>query len=229
MAHALNTARVAPGAAPTGQGRAGRLALLCGLLLAGGLLAGCRQDMHDTPRYEALEESDFFKDKRAMRPIPEGTVARGNLREDDVYYTGKDGTEPVQALPAQVKLDKALLDRGQQRFNIYCSPCHSPLGDGNGTVVQRGYKRPSSFHEQRLRDMGIGYFYDVISNGFGQMPDYAAQVAPADRWAIAAYIRVLQRSQTGTIQDVPAEHRGELDGKAPPAPEASHGGGAAHD
>ena len=229
MAHAPNTARVAPGAAPTGQGRAGRLALLGGLLLAGGLLAGCRQDMHDTPRYEALEESDFFKDKRAMRPIPEGTVARGNLREDDVYYTGKDGTEPVQALPAQVKLDKALLDRGQQRFNIYCSPCHSPLGDGNGTVVQRGYKRPSSFHEQRLRDMGIGYFYDVISNGFGQMPDYAAQVAPADRWAIAAYIRVLQRSQTGTIQDVPAEHRGELDGKAPAAPEASHGGGAAHD
>jgi len=229
MAHALNTARVAPGAAPTGQGRAGRLALLGGLLLAGGLLAGCRQDMHDTPRYEALEESDFFKDKRAMRPIPEGTVARGNLREDDVYYTGKDGTEPVQALPAQVKLDKALLDRGQQRFNIYCSPCHSPLGDGNGTVVQRGYKRPSSFHDQRLRDMGIGYFYDVISNGFGQMPDYAAQVAPADRWAIAAYIRVLQRSQTGTIQDVPAEHRGELDGKAPAAPEASHGGGAAHD
>jgi mono/diheme cytochrome c family protein len=229
MAHALNTARVAPAAAPTGQGRAGRLAILGGLLRAGGLIAGCRQDMHDTPRYEALEESDFFADKRAMRPIPEGTVARGNLRDDDVYYTGKDGNEPVQQLPAQVTLDKALLDRGQQRFNIYCSPCHSPLGDGNGTVVQRGYKRPASFHDQRLRDTGIGYFYDVISNGFGQMPDYAAQVAPADRWAIAAYIRVLQRSQTGTIQDVPAEHRGELDGKAPAAPDASQGGGAAHD
>jgi mono/diheme cytochrome c family protein len=229
MAHALNTARVAPAAAPTGQGRAGRLAIVGGLLLAGGLIAGCRQDMHDTPRYEALEESDFFADKRAMRPMPEGTVARGNLRDDDVYYTGKDGNEPVQQLPAQVTLDKALLDRGQQRFNIYCSPCHSPLGDGNGTVVQRGYKRPASFHDQRLRDTGIGYFYDVISNGFGQMPDYAAQVAPADRWAIAAYIRVLQRSQTGTIQDVPAEHRGELDGKAPAAPDASQGGGAAHD
>jgi mono/diheme cytochrome c family protein len=229
MAHALNTARVAPAAAPTGQGRAGRLAIVGGLLLAGGLIAGCRQDMHDTPRYEALEESDFFADKRAMRPIPEGTVARGNLRDDDVYYTGKDGNEPVPQLPAQVTLDKALLDRGQQRFNIYCSPCHSPLGDGNGTVVQRGYKRPASFHDQRLRDTGIGYFYDVISNGFGQMPDYAAQVAPADRWAIAAYIRVLQRSQTGTIQDVPAEHRGELDGKAPAAPDASQGGGAAHD
>jgi mono/diheme cytochrome c family protein len=229
MAHALNTARVAPAAAPTGQGRAGRLAIVGGLLLAGGVIAGCRQDMHDTPRYEALEESDFFADKRAMRPIPEGTVARGNLRDDDVYYTGKDGNEPVPQLPAQVTLDKALLDRGQQRFNIYCSPCHSPLGDGNGTVVQRGYKRPASFHDQRLRDTGIGYFYDVISNGFGQMPDYAAQVAPADRWAIAAYIRVLQRSQTGTIQDVPAEHRGELDGKAPAAPDASQGGGAAHD
>ena len=109
MAHALNTARVAPGAAPTGQGLTGRLALLGGLLLAGGLLAGCRQDMHDTPRYEALEESDFFADRRAMRPIPDGTVARGNLREDDVFYTGKVDGEPVHELPAQVTVDQALL------------------------------------------------------------------------------------------------------------------------
>ena len=186
--------------------------------------------MHDTPRYEALEESDFFADKRAMRPIPEGTVARGNLRDDDVFYTGKSNGEIVQALPAQVTLDKALLDRGQQRFNIYCAPCHSELGDGNGTVVQRGYKRPASYHEPRLRTVPIGYFYDVITNGFGQMPDYSAQVAPADRWAIAAYIRALQLSQAATVEDVPAADRGVLEGKAPAAaPEASHGGGAAHD
>jgi mono/diheme cytochrome c family protein len=205
-----------------------RFGFLGGLLLAGGLLAGCRQDMHDTPRYEPLEESDFFADKRAMRPIPANTVGRGDLRDDDVYYSGKRDGEFVTELPAQVKVDKALLDRGQQRFDIYCSPCHSPVGDGNGTIVQRGYKRPASYHDPRLRNMGIGYFYDVITNGFGQMPDYAAQVAPADRWAIAAYIRVLQRCQAGTIEDVPADHRGDLDGKAA-TPEASHGGGAAHD
>ena len=234
MAHALNIARARvagdrPPASCLLSPASWHAIRVVGLLLAGGLLAGCRQDMHDTPRYEALEESDFFADKRAMRPIPANTIARGNLRDDDVYYTGKRDGGFITELPAQVKVDKALLDRGQQRFDIYCAPCHSPLGDGNGTVVQRGYKRPASFHDQRLRDMGIGYFYDVISNGFGQMPDYSAQVAPADRWAIAAYIRVLQRSQTGTIQDVPAEHRGELDGKAAAAPDASHGGGAAHD
>ena len=186
--------------------------------------------MHDTPRYEALEESDFFADKRAMRPIPEGAVARGNLREDDVYYSGKNNGEVVHEVPASITVDAALLDRGQQRYNIYCAPCHSPIGDGNGTIVQRGYKRPASYHDPRLRNMGIGYFYDVITNGFGQMPDYSAQVAPADRWAIAAYIRALQLSQNATIDDVPADKRGELDGKAPAsAAEASHGGGAAHD
>jgi mono/diheme cytochrome c family protein len=200
------------------------------LLLAGAFLAGCRQDMHDAPRYEALEASDFFADGRAMRPIPDGTVARGNLRADDVFYTGKANGEFVHELPAQVKVDKALIDRGQQRFDIYCAPCHSPIGDGNGTIVQRGYKRPASYHDARLRNMGIGYFYDVITNGFGQMPDYSAQVAPQDRWAIAAYIRALQLSQGATIEDVPADQRGVLDGKAPAAaPEASHGGGPAHD
>ena len=177
MASGSNIARTSQRAVPTTR----RLALTGGLLLAGALLAGCRQDMHDAPRYEALEESDFFADKRAMRPIPAGTVARGNLREDDGYYTGKSNGEIVQALPAQVTLNKALLDRGQQRFNIYCAPCHSELGDGNGTVVQRGYKRPASYHDPRLRNMGLGYFYDVITNGFGQMPDYAAQAGTAGR------------------------------------------------
>jgi mono/diheme cytochrome c family protein len=225
MAFGTHIARAARRAAPTSRGLA-----VAGLLLAGSLVAGCRQDMHDTPRYEALEESDFFADKRAMRPIPEGTVARGNLREDDVFYSGKVNGEVVHDFPASIKVDQALLDRGQQRFNIDCAPCHSPIGDGNGTVVQRGYKRPASYHDARLRNMGIGYFYDVISNGFGQMPDYSAQVAPADRWAIAAYIRALQLSQNATIDDVPADKRGALDGAASaPAAEASHGGGAAHD
>lgn len=226
MAHALTFFRPVQ---RTGVSAQGRLALVAGIFLAGALAAGCRQDMHDAPRYEPLEESDFFADKRAMRPIPEGTVARGNLRDDDVFYTGKVDGEVVHELPSQVTLDKALLDRGQERFNIYCSPCHSPLGDGNGTVVQRGFKRPASYHDARLRSIGIGYFYDVITNGFGQMPDYSAQVAPADRWAIAAYIRALQLSQAGTIEDVPADQRGTLDGQAPAAHEASHGGEAAHD
>ena len=243
MAYALDTIRAARGAAPAASAReaaatvcrasaacrAGRLAVVGGVLLAGALLAGCRQDMHDTPRYEPLEESDFFPDKRAMRPIPEGTVARGLLSDDDAFYTGKVDGEPVQALPAQLKVDQALLDRGQSRFNIYCSPCHSQLGDGNGTVVQRGYKRPTSFHDPRLKAVGVGYFYDVITNGFGQMPDYRAQVSPEERWAIVAYIRALQLSQGATIEDVPADQRGTLDGKAPATPEASHGGGAAHD
>ena len=225
MVHASISATVAQGIAGTS-----RAAAVGGLVLAAALLAGCRQDMHDTPRYEALEQSDFFADKRAMRPLPEGTVARGMLRDDEAFYTGKADGEPLAALPAQVTVDKALLDRGQNRFNIYCSPCHSQLGDGNGTVVQRGYKRPTSFHDERLKGVPIGYFYDVITNGFGQMPDYAAQVAPQDRWAIAAYIRALQLSQAATVEDVPADQRGTLDGKAPTAGAgASHGEGASHD
>ena len=119
MAHAQTSIRPA-------HGRPARRAATAGVLLLAALVAGCRQDMHDTPRYEALEESDFFADRRAMRPLPEGTVARGNLRDDDVYYTGKQDGEFVTALPAQITVDKALLDRGQSRYEIYCAPCHSP-------------------------------------------------------------------------------------------------------
>ena len=225
MGHVMNSRRTRPTTVPLPS--AGRALAVAGLLLAGSLLAGCRQDMHDTPRYEALEESDFFADKRAMRPIPEGAVARGNLREDDVYYSGKVNGEVVHEFPASITVDAALLDRGQQRYNIYCAPCHSPLGDGNGTIVQRGYKRPASYHDPRLRNMGIGYFYDVITNGFGQMPDYSAQVAPADRWAIAAYIRALQLSQNATMADVPAAHRGELEAAASQPAGAAAGPAAA--
>jgi mono/diheme cytochrome c family protein len=202
--------------------RTNRLALV---VVAAAALAGCRQDMHQAPRYDPLEKSDFFADGRAARPTVEGTVARGFLREDVVFYTGKrpDG-QFVDAIP--VPVDKALLERGQDRYNVYCAPCHGRTGDGNGMVVQRGFKQPSSYHADRLREQPVGYFYDVITNGFGAMQDYSAQVAPRDRWAIAAYLRVLQVSRHASVDDVPADARGALDaGAAVP----SHGGASTHE
>jgi mono/diheme cytochrome c family protein len=165
-------------------------------------LVGCRSDMQNQPYYRPLRESNFFADKRSARPIIEGTVARGQLDADTYFYTGKIGNNDGDYMPFPVTAD--VLARGQQRFNIYCSPCHSELGDGNGMIVQRGYKRPPSYHIERLRKAPIGYFFDVMTNGFGAMPDYSAQVEPKDRWAIAAYIRALQLSQGATQADVPA-------------------------
>ncbi len=170
-----------------------------GICLA--LVAGCRQDMHDQPKYEPLERSAFFSDGLSARPLVEGTIARGTLKEDEGFFTGKVGTTLVTEWPMPV--DQALVDRGQQRFNIYCTPCHDATGTGNGMVVQRGYRKPPSFHEERLRLAEPGYFVDVIINGFGVMPDYRVQVAPRDRWAIAAYIRALQLSRNSTTTDVP--------------------------
>ena len=163
-------------------------------------LAGCRQDMHDQPRFKPLAMSDFYADLRSARPPVEGAVARGQLREDAYFYTGKIGNNPGDYLPFPAT--REVLERGQQRFNIYCAPCHSRLGDGNGMVVQRGYKHPPSFHQDRLRNAPIGYFYDIMTNGLGAMPDYTAQVQPADRWAIAVYIRALQQSQNAQVSDV---------------------------
>ena len=195
------------------------------VLLGAASLAGCRQDMHQAPRYNPLAKSDFFADQRASRPLVEGTVARGFLRDDKVFYTGRQPNGAfVTELP--VKVDKALLERGQERFNVYCSPCHGRTGDGNGMIVQRGFKQPTSYHSDRLRAQPIGYFYDVMTNGFGAMQDYSAQVAPRDRWAVAAYIRTLQFSRQATLADVPAEARGALDGHAAPAEGAAHGSGA---
>jgi mono/diheme cytochrome c family protein len=192
--------------------------------------------MHQAARYDPLERSPLFADQRSARPQIEGTVARGQLREDKVLYTGKqaDG-QLVTTLPDSVKVDKALLLRGQDRFNVYCSPCHGRTGDGNGMIVQRGFKQPVSYHTDRLREQPIGYYYDVITNGFGAMQDYSAQVAPRDRWAIAAYIRALQFSRHAGIADVPAAARGALDGisgttpvpGAAPAPGAAPSHGAA--
>jgi mono/diheme cytochrome c family protein len=135
-------------------------------------------------------------------------VARGQLNEDEVLYTGKSGAAFATAVP--VPVDAALVARGRQRYGIYCTPCHGLAGKGDGMVVRRGYRKPMSFHEQRLRDQPVGYFFDVITNGFGAMPDYAAQVPVKDRWAIVSYIRALQLSQHATIADVPAARRPEL-------------------
>jgi mono/diheme cytochrome c family protein len=175
------------------------------------LAAGCRQDMHDTPRYEAYEASATFSDGRASRAAPTGTVARGWLREDDALFTGKVNGDLVDAVPFAIGHSE--LKRGQERFNIYCTPCHGRLGDGNGMVVQRGLRQAASYHQDRLRQERIGYFFDVITNGFGAMQGYAEQIPVRDRWLIASYVRVLQFSQNAPVADVPAEHRGDLDGK----------------
>ena len=184
--------------------RARAAALVLGLAAA----AACRQDMHDQPKYKAFRRSDFFGDERSARPLVEDTVARGQLRADAAYYTGKQGTTPVDVLP--VAVTPALLRRGQERYGIYCTPCHGATGRGNGMVVQRGYRPPPSFHIDRLRNEKTGYFFDVISSGFGAMPDYAAQVAVPDRWAIVAYVRALQLSENARLEDVPADRRAEL-------------------
>jgi mono/diheme cytochrome c family protein len=195
--------------------------------------------MHDQPKYRPLRPVDqigSITDGRSARPLVEGTVARDQLREDVEFYTGKlkqggqvtATSAPVlippgsQAAPASattyqgfvtefpMPITAADLDRGQERFNIYCAVCHGRLGDGEGMIVKRGFRKPPSFHDERLRNAPIGYIFDVETNGFGAMPDYASQVPPDDRWRIIAYIRALQLSQRGTLADVPANEREKL-------------------
>ncbi len=180
-----------------------------GIAASLALVAGCRQDMHDQPKYKTLAPSRFWDNGASARPLVENTVARGHLDDDVEFYTGKTaGGKVVEALP--LPFTPELLKRGQQRFNIYCSPCHDRVGTGRGMVVQRGFKAPPSFHSERLRQSPVGYFFDVMTNGFGAMLDYRAQVEPADRWAIVAYIRALQRSQQATLADVPPEEAAKL-------------------
>ncbi len=183
--------------------------LLCALAAT---LAACRQDMHNQPRYKPLAGTDFFGDGRSARPVVEGTVARGHLRIDSARYTGKIDGQEVDAFPFPIT--KEDLERGKQRFNIYCSPCHSRLGDGNGMIVRRGFRQAASYHTERLIKAPIGHFFDVITNGFGAMPSYASRVEPDDRWRIAAYIRVLQLSENATLDDVPADKRPGLENAA---------------
>jgi mono/diheme cytochrome c family protein len=165
--------------------------------------------MHDQPKYIPLRESTFFADERSARPLVPGTVARGQLRDDTLLYAGKVGDKDADVFPFAV--DARVMARGQERFNIYCSPCHGRTGQGDGMVVRRGYRRPPSFHQDRLRNAPVGHFFDVISDGFGAMPDYAAQIKVEDRWAIIAYVRALQLSEHATPADVPADHRGDLE------------------
>jgi cytochrome c553 len=166
------------------------------------LLTGCRIDMHVQPRINPLAKSDFFSDQRSARLPVEGTVARGQLHEDIYFYTGKVGNNPGDSMPFPVT--KEVLEQGRERYNIYCAPCHSRVGDGNGFVPSRGFARkPPSFHDQRLQKSPLGYFFDVMTNGFGIMPDYASQISARDRWNIVAYIRALQLSQNATRADVP--------------------------
>jgi mono/diheme cytochrome c family protein len=164
--------------------------------------------MHDQPKYIPLRESTFFSDARSARPVIEGTVARGQLRDDELMYTGKVRGEDATVFPMRV--DEPVMARGQERFNIYCSPCHGRTGQGDGMVVRRGYRRPPSIHAERLRTAPVGHFFDVMTNGFGAMPDYAAQIKVEDRWAIIAYIRALQLSEHATLADVPAADRSRI-------------------
>lgn len=205
-----------------------RFSIFAFCLLPFVLTAGCRYDMQDQPRYKALKKSDWFGDNRAMRDLPEGTVARGYLREDKAFYQGKKDVAPnAQVAPAQTVTDasgnnlqatfpdaidefpvpvtKELIDRGEQRYKIYCIVCHGPVGNGDGMIVRRGFSKPPTYNDDRLRNAPVGHFFDVMTNGWGKMNSYASQVSVADRWAIVSYIRTLQISQNpnGTMKSLP--------------------------
>jgi mono/diheme cytochrome c family protein len=193
-------------------------AALCALLL----LSACRQKMANQPRYDPLEASDFFSNGMSAQPRIEGTVARGELVTDPFLVTGKiDGAE-ADGFPFPVT--RAVVDRGQERFNIYCSECHGRVGYGNGMIPSRGDSRPPSFHTEVLRTAKTGHFFDVMTNGFGSMPPYKTMIPPADRWAIVAYIRALQLSQHATVADVPPGDRAQLDQPAVETVAGAHEG-----
>ena len=173
-------------------------------------LGACRQDMHDQPKYKPLRRSAFFDDGRASRPVVAGTVPRGGLVLDDARTTGKSGTAyAANPLPRTA----VTFRRGRERYDIYCAPCHDRAGTGNGMIVERGFKQPPTFHDDRLRAAADGYLFETMTEGFGVMPSYAAQIPVDDRWAIAAWMRVLQRSQHATLDDVPPADRGKLEAR----------------
>ena len=173
-------------------------------------LVGCRQDMHDQPRLEPNSPSRFFANGTSVRPLEPGVVARDAILDRPDYTEGKIDGSWVVSNPRPV--DAELLERGQERYAIYCSPCHGAIGDGNGMIVQRGYRRPPSLFEPRLIDAADGYLYDVIANGYGVMPAYRAQVALPDRWAIVAYLRALQLSQRAQVDQLSAQEVLDLEG-----------------
>jgi hypothetical protein len=175
--------------------------------------AACRQDMHDQPKYLPLQKSAFFDDGRASRPLIDGTVARGHLEDTAPSHTGKVGDTYLRRVPYAIT--RPLLERGRERYDIFCSPCHDRTGYGGGMIVLRGFRRPPSFHQDRLREVADGFLFEVVSKGFGVMPSYAVQVPAADRWAIVAYVRALQLSQHATLDDVPDEERARLESEKP--------------
>lgn len=210
--------------------RGKRAAVLAAMLL---VLAGCRQKMANQPRYDPLETSDFFADGMAARPRVPGTVARGEMSNDPFFDTGKINGVVADGFPFAMTAE--VINRGHERYDIYCSECHGRVGDGDGMIPARGFRRPPSFHTATLRAATTGHFFDVMTNGFGAMPPYGTMIPPRDRWAIAAYIRALQLSQNATVADVPPGDRAKLDAPPPaarpatahPAPSSApeHGGG----
>jgi hypothetical protein len=179
------------------------------------LLTGCRLDMHVQPRYNPYDPSDFFADGRSERPPVEGTVPRDEIVSGpgQVVFTGMLNSREVDAFPFPVT--RAVLDRGRERYNIFCTPCHGWTGHGDGMIVQRGFRPPPSYHIDRLRQAPVGHFFSVITNGFGAMYPYGYRILPRDRWAIIAYIRALQLSRQATINDVPEAERSKLLGETP--------------
>lgn len=173
------------------------------------LLVACRQDMHDQPKYKPLAVSAFFADGRSARPIPEGTIARGELNDTDSAHTGTAGNGFVDVVA--VPVTESLLRRGQERYDIFCSPCHDRMGTGNGMIAQRGFKIPADLNSDRVRNSPPGYLFQVISNGYQAMPDYKDQIPVPDRWAIVAYVRALELSRHSTLQDVPPQFRAPLE------------------
>jgi mono/diheme cytochrome c family protein len=179
------------------------------LVLSSLLFAtGCRLDMHDQPKYTPYRASDFFSDQRSARPLVEGTIAQGHLDDDELLYTGLSGGQYAETFPFAV--DQGVMQRGRERYEIFCSPCHGLTGAGDGMVVRRGYRQPPSLHNDRLRQAAPGHLFDVITNGFGAMPDYASEVPVRDRWAIIAYIRALQLSQYAAVAELPPAVREQL-------------------
>jgi hypothetical protein len=171
-----------------------------GLSVCALFSSGCRQDMHDQPKYKPNGYSAFFADRRVNRPLVPNTVARGRLFEDDLLYRGRVDGKLADVYP--MPITKEIHERGRERYSIFCLPCHSPQGDGGGIAVQRGMKRPPSFHIERLQKAPPGYFYDVITNGFGSMYDYSERIEVHDRWAITAYVQTLQASQNMSLDEL---------------------------
>jgi mono/diheme cytochrome c family protein len=172
------------------------------------LLVACHVDMYDQPKYTANQPSEFFADGRAMRPPPANTVAMDSFDPESAMFTGRLNGELATELP--MELTAELLERGRTRFNAYCAPCHGLAGDGNGVIAYRGPIVVPSLHNDRLRTVAIGYYFDVITNGINRMYSYAARIPPEDRWAVAAYVRALQISQNASAADLTAEERAQL-------------------